>query len=101
MTAVEEVDYEEVYEPPKTGYDNLPDEVKQSIAKISGDSSDKKADNFVLTYLIFGAAGGAFAYAKKRKVLHGIGLGLIAAYLYISFVDNPTKKEDNDESDVQ
>jgi hypothetical protein len=99
--AVEEVEYEELYEPPKTGYEELPEEVKRSIAKISGQSSDKKADNFVLTYLIFGAAGGAFAYAKKRKVLHGIGLGLIAAYLYTTFVDKPTKIGTDDESEVQ
>tara|TARA_R110000751_G_scaffold307535_1_gene429311 strand:+ start:8739 stop:9032 length:294 start_codon:yes stop_codon:yes gene_type:complete len=94
--AIEELQYEEVYEPPKTGYEELPDEVKLNIAKISGESSEKKVDNFVLTYLIFGAAGGAFAYAKKRKILHGVGLGLVVAYLYTSFIEKPIKEESDD-----
>jgi len=98
---IEEIEYEEVLPTPKTGYEDLPNDVKKSIAKISGDKSDKKTDNYVLTYMIFGAAGGAFAFAKNRKVLHGVGLGLVGAYLYTKFIDTPKKIEKDDESEVQ
>lgn len=91
--AVEEVEYEEIATPPKTGFDNLPKNIQESISKISGKASVKKSDNFVMTYTIFGAAGGAFAFYKNRKVLHGIGLGLIAAYLYTTFVETQKKEE--------
>jgi hypothetical protein len=100
--AVEEVEYEELFEPPKTGFDKLPKDVKNSIQKISGKKTDEKTDNFVLTYLIFGAAGGAFAYTRRKKVLHGIGLGLVLAYIYTTLIDNDTKDlKKDDESEVQ
>jgi hypothetical protein len=86
--AVEEVEYEEVAAPPKTGFEKLPKNIQESIAKISGQAKELKSDNYVLTYLLFGAAGGAFAFYRNRKVLHGIGLGLVAAYLYTTFIDN-------------
>lgn len=95
--AVEEVEYEELFEPPKTGFEDLPKEVKRSIQKIAGKKTDEKADNFVLTYLIFGAAGGAFAYTKKKKVLHGVGLGLVLAYIYTTLIDKDTKDLNKDD----
>lgn len=98
--SIEEVDYEEVYETQKTGYEKLPKEVQKSIAKISGRAEDKKADSLVLTYLLFGAVGGAFAYIRNKRVLHGIGFGLITAYLYTTFVETPKKQEKNDDNQV-
>ena len=62
--SIEEIEYEEVLPTPKTGYEDLPNEVKKSIAKISGQKSDKKTDNYVLTYMIFGAAGGCLLYTS-------------------------------------
>lgn len=90
---VEEVEYEEIAAPPKTGYENLPKNVQESIAKISGKTPVKKSDNTVMTYTLFGAAGGALAFYKNRKVLHGIGLGLIAAYLYTKFVETEKREK--------
>ena len=94
MDAVQDVEFQEVDEVNDASekYDALSSETKSSIDKIQGKKSvfENTETN---TYLLGAALGGGYAVYKGKKVLLGVAFGLISAYFYIEYLENPTNEK--------
>jgi len=93
MEQVEDVEFEEVQEVDEVAeeYDKLPKETKESIARIQGKKRVYESSE-TSTYLLGAALGGGYAVYKRKKVLLGVGFGILMAYFYLEFLDKPTKE---------
>jgi hypothetical protein len=93
MEQVEDVEFEEVTDVDEVaeGYDNLPEETKESIARIQGKKNVFESSE-TSTYLLGAALGGGYAVYKRKKVLLGVAFGILMAYFYLEFLDKPTKE---------
>tara|TARA_R110000787_G_scaffold56408_1_gene129680 strand:+ start:4007 stop:4309 length:303 start_codon:yes stop_codon:yes gene_type:complete len=94
MDAVQDVEFEEVEEVNESvdQYESLPKSTKESIDRIQGKKSvfENTETN---TYLLGAALGGGYAVYKGKKVLLGVAFGLISAYFYSEYLENPTKEK--------
>ena len=94
MDTVQDVEFQEVEEVNESSeqYKALPKETKESIDKIQGKKSVFE-NNETNIYFLGAALGGGYAVLKGKKVLLGVAFGLISAYFYKEYLENPKKEK--------